>query len=341
VRRYRSSVRISARAPSAASPLKIPLPAIPMASNPRVHIARTVILLGAAWVLAGALFKLFAGSPTDLPSSLRGWLDAAGVQRGLFFRLAIAAELVVVVCAVLRPRWGWAPLAALFVVFDIVLTPLVLSGEASCGCFGSAIPIKPQMMMAIDTALLVAILASRPWSAPPSGIGPGWLVALLALGSLPLPFLLIGSQPVSIIQEGGGDDLHPPTMTIEGARFISLEPSKWIGKDIFETDLARYLDWEARNLPIEGLVVFYRWTCDRCALHMEQVVDQDDFSRPILLVRVPERHDNDENGAIQIFPEGSHVTRVSLPRGPVWDLDTPADLLLEGAIVHEARTKLH
>lgn len=310
-----------------------------MVSKTRARLARTAILLGAAWVLAGALFKLFEGSPTDLPSSLRGWLDAIGFQRGTFFRLAIATEFAVVACAVLQPRWGWAPLAALFVVFDIVLAPLVAAGEASCGCFGSAIPIKPGTMILIDSALLVAILLTRPWSARLSAVGPRWLVPLLVLGSAPLPFLLIGSQPVLRTQGTGTEEGEPAI--IEGARFITLEPARWIEREIFDTELARYLDWEARGLPIDGLVVFYRWTCALCAKHMEAVVDQDDFSRPIVLVRVPERQDAPDNGQIVIWPEGPHVTHVSLPSGTVWDLDTPADLVLEGAVVIEARTKVH
>lgn len=309
-----------------------------MASNTRVQLVRTAILVGALWVLAGALFKLFAGSPTDLPSSLRVWLDEAGVQRGLFFRAAIAIELVIVICAVLRPRWGWMPLAALFVVFDIVLAPLVAAGEASCGCFGTAVPIKPATMMVIDTVLLVAILATRPWSAAPKGVGPAWLVALLVLVAVPYPFYRIKNQPVMVTKE---DAEGGPTTHIEGARFITLEPKNWIDQVIFDTEVAQYLDWEKQNLPLDGLVVFYRLTCSDCAEHMTQIVDQDDFSRPILLVRVPEKADDTATSPIQVWPEGSHVTRVSLPTGPAWDLDTPAELVLEGALVISAKTKAH
>lgn len=309
-----------------------------MTTPPRAHLARTAILLGALWVLAGALFKLFAGSPTDLPTSLRSVLDDLGVPRGQFFRLAIAIELAVVVWAVLRPRQGWIPLALLFVVFDAVLAPLVAAGEASCGCFGTKVPIKPGVMMAIDTTLLVLILLARPWSARPAHLGPAWLAPALLILSVPLPYLLIPSQPVPVVTESV-DTPDGPTTVITGARFLTLEPAKWQGKDIFDTELARYLDWEARNLPLDGLVVFYRWTCEVCARHMAEVVDQDDFSRPILLVRVPEEHDADDNGQIQVWPEGSHVTRVSLPRGTVWDLDTPLDLVLEGAVVTEVRGK--
>ena len=112
--------------------------------------ATLAVLFAASWVAAGALFKLLAGSPNDLPPAVQDFF-LGPVQT---FRAAIAIELCIVILALLRPRHAWLPLCALFSVFLAVLFPLVRAGVESCGCFGSSVTITPQAMMAIDGGLL-------------------------------------------------------------------------------------------------------------------------------------------------------------------------------------------
>ena len=114
----------------------------------REKAARLVLLLASTWVAAGALFKLFAGSPNDLPPMVRDFV-LGPVQT---FRSAISIELCIVILAILRPRFAWLPLAALFAVFVTVLVPLATSGADSCGCFGSSVSIPPIVMLSLRTS---------------------------------------------------------------------------------------------------------------------------------------------------------------------------------------------
>src|SRR5688572_15908929 len=101
--------------------------------------APLVVRLVAVWVLTGASYKLFSGSPNDLPPVVREFFLGAD----LTFRLAIAIELSIALIAILRPRTGWVLLALQLAVFLAILVQLMLSGEASCGCFGSKVTITP------------------------------------------------------------------------------------------------------------------------------------------------------------------------------------------------------
>ncbi|MFT5152832.1 MAG: hypothetical protein ACI841_002831, partial [Planctomycetota bacterium] len=145
----------------------------------RENFASDIVRLACLWVAAGALYKLFAGSPADLPKIVR---DQSPLSIAGTFRAAISIELVIVILCLFRPRAGWFLLVALFGVFDAILWPLVQAGETSCGCFGGTITIKPLYMMIIDSVLLVAILMGKPWSSiPKRPLQPLILLPLIGL----------------------------------------------------------------------------------------------------------------------------------------------------------------
>lgn len=304
-------------------------------------LARAALILACTWLAAGSLFKLFAGSPQDLPPVVRDLY----LGEDLTFRLAIAVELAVVFTAILRPRWGWLLLALTFVVFDVVLAQLVASGAASCGCFGSKVKIPPLVMMGIDTALLGLLLLSRPWSARLAPIGPRWLLPALVVAGAVFPFFQVRSRGIDDIDwsavASDGEDAGGASgkAEVSGARWINLHPEEWIGKTLFETKLPEALGWSEEEVPLEGLLVFYRWTCEHCAAHLMELAQTELGQRPVVLIRVPEEWDTPDNGAIHVWPEGPHVRRVELPGGAsiTWNVDTPADVELEGGIVVRAR----
>jgi hypothetical protein len=122
--------------------------------------AAMLVRLGGTYVLLGALMKVFAGSPGDLPNVL---LDAMPRHAEGLFMLAATLELFVGLVAVLTPRLGWAFLALLLTSFLVVLVLQVIGGERSCGCFGSALTLPPILMILIDAALMAAVLLARPW----------------------------------------------------------------------------------------------------------------------------------------------------------------------------------
>jgi hypothetical protein len=306
--------------------------------------------VAAAWVAAGALFKLLSGSPNDLPPMVReAFLDPVTT-----FRLAIGLELCIVLTAVFRPRLGWIPLALLFVVFDLVLVPLVAEGASSCGCFGSRVPITPVTMMAIDTALLLAMLVTRPWSA---FAGRRWspmpLLPLFALAAAsPWYFFRTASGEIEprprvpqVETSGVGTEARETSSTTGGTKpgplaaatsaridFHNFVPESWVGRDVFELDLARFLDVE--QFPPDCEVVFYRQTCDHCREHLEALsLVPPEPETPRVLVRVPDPGDTPENEVTTVKPEHLLLLELETLKRGYGGLKTPADIRLDEWVV--------
>jgi len=293
----------------------------------------------AAWILAGALFKLLYGSPNDLPAILR----ELPLSIDLVYKLAIAIELALVGLTLLKARWAWPLLVLTLLVFDAILLHQIASGATSCGCFGSKLAMSPKRMLTIDTALLLALLASRPWSglrargAPVAVVLP--FCALLAA----LPWAL--DRRVDTITPARTSASAPtatgpaPAPAGQGpsallASYAVLEPTSWIGRDIWDTQLAQWIDVEA--LALDGTWVLYRRTCDHCAKHLEQMSRTDTGERPIVLVRIVETRDNDQNQLVHVLPQGSHVMHAELPASVDFVVTTPVILELEGGVVRSA-----
>ena len=128
-------------------------------TTPSGTMAVVITRIAGLWILAGALFKLFLGTPTDLPRVIQDLPPALP----LTFRVVIAAELTVGLLSVLKPRWSWLLLIALLVLYDLVLVTQIREQAESCGCFGASIKIQPKLMLVIDSAILLLLLVSRPW----------------------------------------------------------------------------------------------------------------------------------------------------------------------------------
>ena len=221
----------------------------------RHRLAATVVRLIGLWILAGAAFKLLWGTPNDLPQVVRD----VPLELGLTYRLAIGIELGVAFLAFLRPRWAWPLAACVLLVFDAVL--LTQLGAENCGCFGSKISMPPWLMLAIDSTLLVALLATRPWSKLARG-GPNvvMLAGACALG-LVLPWVLDRQALPSSVESSDRSEREPRL----GRPWVQLDVTAWVGKDVWDTPLARWID--VTSLPLSGLWVLYRNTCDHCAAH--------------------------------------------------------------------------
>ena len=101
------------------------------------------VRLAAAWVLAGALFKLFLGTPADLPPTV---VDASPLGLAETYRTAIGIELAVVFLALVRPGTAWPLVVGMYAVFEVVLGAQLAAGAESCGCFGSKVTLTPLQM---------------------------------------------------------------------------------------------------------------------------------------------------------------------------------------------------
>lgn len=167
-----------------------------MSTAPSPKLARFVVAAASLWILTGALFKLFAGTPNDLPTPVLQFL--ADLDPGLKLKLAISIELVVVVLGLCAPALGWFWIGGSLAVFVGILLVMLGQGAESCGCFGTAVKFPPEAMLAIDSVLLVSLLALRPWRAlrgAKSAPAP-WVFALAAVGAAAPWFVIDDGVPV-------------------------------------------------------------------------------------------------------------------------------------------------
>lgn len=301
--------------------------------------ALCAVLAVAAWILAGALFKLLYGSPNDLPAILR----ELPLSIDLVYKLAIAIELALVGLALLKPRYAWPLLALTLLVFDAILLQQIASGATSCGCFGSKLTISPKRMLLIDSTLLAALLVSRPWSGLRARGAPLALVLPVCALLAALPWGL--DRRVDTIAPVRPDPSTPAAAHSRGlpagegpssllASYAVLEPKSWIGRDIWDTQLSKWIDVE--TLALDGTWVLYRRTCDHCATHLERMSREDHGERPIVLVRIVETRDNDQNQLVHVLPQGAHVMHAELPASIDFVVTTPVVLELEGGVVRSA-----
>ncbi|MCH2107265.1 MAG: hypothetical protein MK291_11560, partial [Planctomycetes bacterium] len=77
---------------------------------------------------------------------------------------------------------------------------------------------------------------------------------------------------------------------------------------------------------------FYRQTCDHCVDHLMQLFEQD-IGLPMVLVKINEKGDNDENNLINVKPSGPHIIEIELDPEIEWVIETPADIELAGGVV--------
>jgi len=348
----------------------------------RPFFARFALILGFLWLAAGALFKLFEGSPNDLPATVKA-LSPLGALETL--RAAIAVELAVLGLVIALPRVGWFFLSGAFAVFIAVLLPLVASGETSCGCFGGNITIAPTVMLGIDAALLALLLATKPWRSLPqgSGLGAATLPPLLAVAAL-APYMKIqdtalppvaprtqseGSAPAAPEAPAASADapaLDAPaaeSLAAAGAptgapvaspasdplaalglpEFRELRIQDLVGQDVWSTELLNFYEYGATAGYAQGTfqpdshVVVYRQTCEHCEEHLKQIWEEQQRGEPqwqgrtIVLLRLVETKDTDENNRCRVLPEPSEkISFPPLKRG--YGITTPFTFDLDGAM---------
>ena len=288
-----------------------------------VRWAPRIVRLAAAWVLLGALAKLFGGTPADLPAPLRelAWPDDVS------FGAVIAVELAVGAVAWLRPRAGWAPLALLLAAFTALAGQAVADGATSCGCFGSAIPIAPGVVLAVDVALLVALLACRPWRSTAVGARRAWLIASTGAALLaPWPLLRSVAPPSAPLVHAVVAWQLPPELP----RWISLKPAGWGGTPIGETELGRWAD--TARFSQDATWILYRLTCTHCRDHFKQLARDWDGRTEYVFVRLREA-DEEQRNVIEERPPGAEIV---LPAGPLYTGYTPWDIVLERGVVKQA-----
>jgi hypothetical protein len=275
---------------------------------------RWIVALAGLWILTGAVFKLVWGTPADLPPPVQG----APLPLGLTYKLVIGVELLAAALALLRPRAAWPLLVALLLAFVTVLVLQVAAGDTSCGCFGSKLKVSPWVPLAVDAGLLLLLLLARPWRARAGGLAPALLVPAL-VAAVALPWVLDREAAA----DGGK----------VGRPWYPLDVETWVGKRLEETQLAPWID--VKQVPSErALWVLYRNACEVCAEHLQYLATAERGLRDVVLLRLPEEGDTEDNKLVLVLPEGDFVHRLEMPEGADWLLQAPGELEVEdGRIV--------
>ncbi|HVS17332.1 MAG TPA: hypothetical protein VMT18_01940 [Planctomycetota bacterium] len=280
------------------------------------------VRLAALWILLGALFKLFVGSPNDLPPMVRDFV----LGPTLTFQLAIAIELSIALPALLLPRRVWALVALQLAVFCAILVPLMLSGAKSCGCFGSKVAVPPWVMLVTDGTLLALILFARPWRGERGGVRFLVPIAGALLFAWIAPFTLIDTgADAPPVRAGAGD--VPRALP----RYVDWDVESWIGKPIAETGLATLLD--VTLYSPDATWVLYSPTCNHCADYLRRM-GAEFASAPKLYVFVELPGDQGAETEVDVMPPGEHAV---LPPQVAYVITPPWELTLAGGVVTAAR----
>lgn len=271
------------------------------------------------WILTGALLKLFLGSPADLPEVVRN-LPA---DTGLVFKLAITAELVVGLLALLRSSRGWLPAMLMTLAFLGVLVTQIMGGEDSCGCFGADITISPWVMLIIDAVAFVALLLVKPWRLEPGKGEVPWLptLGIIALCCV-LPWVIDNQKSVAEIAEGDGDG--------GPAGWVELKWETYGGKALKDTEIWHLLDGPER-IP-NGAIILWSASCEVCADLLKFLDTKREY---IVLLKLP-KFDPDDEEKVHQLPNAGNVMKKDLPDAQYVDVVPPVMLEIEHGIVTEA-----
>ena len=302
--------------------------------------ARVALLLAIAWLATGALFKLLAGSPNDLPDTIK---DFPLLRPEWTFRLAIGVELSLCALALVRPRVGWILIVLLFGFFDFLLYKITAAGETSCGCFGGNAPswLKPQVMMGVDSVLLLGVLFTRPWrsfgTARPTLLPVPILTALMLAVLMLLPWhsgcFQVATPPAPTLPPSGeAPAAQAQAPATAGGDWYGFTPSEWAHKVIADTDLAQWIEGgaeQAYTIPAPAHVVVYRVDCEHCRKHFIKL-QENPPELPIALIRVPDANPGDDvTSDVKPANVTVELSLVPLPKG--YGITTPVAFNLDEA----------
>ncbi len=331
-------------------------------------LAVLALLAACAWIATGALYKLLDGTPKDLPGTVLDFAESSGLALNTIYVTAIGIELGIVTFALLKPKLGWLPVVAQYLVFIAILGNEIARGAESCGCVGSNIDVPPVVMLCVDAALLLGLLVTRPWSSLTTKLllpAPLALIAAVAVAYVPrldqfdrnlsiedIQLGDVGHAPAAAGTTGTGNgaanatsnepDSSAPADPSDGSGYLVLDLGDYLGEDLAKTDLGKLL---GAQCPTEGKVVLWRISCDHCAAHLEELqrteadlMAQGQFPEPLSLVRVPD--DDKATPLVELKPE-MVLADLTLPRGYEYVVETPSELMLSGGVVTAVDEGLH
>ncbi len=219
----------------------------------REGYAVVCVLLGAILLVAATLkaYQLATEPTAETGLMTSRWFLIGVVEFELLLGLCL-------VCGVFRDA-VWFVTLGCFSVFGCVALYKALSGEVSCGCFGS-VQVHPWYTFSLDSVAVVTLLRWRPEVRQFSGwireTGPSWRLATVLtvwlLVGLPGAWSMTSFEAASVNAEGDflGD-----------GQIVVLEPETWVGKRF---PLLGHVDIGDSLADGQWIVLLYHHDCPHC-----------------------------------------------------------------------------
>jgi len=283
----------------------------------------------AAILLLAAGLKAYQLATAPLPPVVQGSVFTPMLEllNDRYFQMAVVVGEILFALILIAGLWlqyTWLLSLLGFSVFTLVSLMKGLSGETSCGCFGT-VTVNPWITMVFDMVIVACLVVFRErldWSFPPLDRKKvlAVLVAWLVLAGPALLFMLsLKSQPHATL----GTQFTAP----DGRVMILLEPEKWIGKEF--PLISRFVEPEGSEVLLTGTwqVLLVQPDCSEC--HQKMTELESHTPRP-------------ENVAIVVIPSrsGDKILQTSFPtfvldRKNDWFVTTPVVVKLVDGICVE------
>ena len=229
----------------------------------------------------------------------------------IFFALVLIVDL----CR----SWAWLLSLLGFAAFALVSLMKGLSGEASCGCFGT-ITINPWYTMVLDLVILAFLAVFREridWSFPPLNWKKVQTVLLIwfVLAGLALWGMLSLTQRTHAT-------LGKETIGLDNRLAIDLEPERWLGKEF--PLIERFSEPHEGEVLKQGewTVLLIHTDCPKCKKMMRELEEKK--IEKVAIVVVP-------------FLTGERMPQMDFPafwldRRNGWYADTPCIVRLVNGV---------
>lgn len=305
------------------------------------------VRIAALWVFAGALAKTLTGLPGDLPSPVL----QLNIDPLLVIVIAVAVESFTALLALLSPRHGSIPLAALLATFAVILIMHIRSGAESCGCFGGALPMPGWVMLAFD-ALFLAFAAAGAARARKFAAQRRISLAIAVIAFISIALAMIAESRLTAWQPREAVRARTPSIAnllptaphaiwklpTEFPKQVLLRPLQWIGKPLASTELGRWAD--TSKFPPDCTVLIYYLSCNHCAAHLKELARLqavDPSKAPAyVMVQLPTPAGYTGRMFVQELPTG---LRVELPSEVgAWVITPPWDVFVSAGAVVRAQS---
>jgi hypothetical protein len=246
------------------------------------------------FVVAGILFlaaglKAYQLATAPLPPVVQGsaFTPLLELLNDRYFLMAVVVGEILfalILVAGIWRQWTWLLSLLGFTAFTLVSMMKGLSGESSCGCFGT-VTVNPWITMCFDLVIVAHLAVFRErldWTFPPLDRKKmlAVLIAWFILAGLALfGMLSLKQQPHATLgTEFTGSD---------GKRMILLEPETWIGKEF--PLVSRFVQPEGAEVLQRGTwnVLFIHTDCKKCQELMAELENRK--AKNVAIIVVPTR----------------------------------------------------